>query len=89
MHTNSHPRTLAVPERRCIACGVRGEKRTLHRFALDGDTVVADPSQRLPGRGAYVCSPACLERAVRTRAFARAYRRPISVDPELTTSGPS
>jgi predicted RNA-binding protein YlxR (DUF448 family) len=64
---------------------VRADKRALHRFALAGDTVVPDPAQRRPGRGAYVCSPACLERAVRARAFARAYRRPVIVDPELTT----
>jgi uncharacterized protein len=64
---------------------VRREKRTLHRFALDGATVVPDARQRLPGRGAYVCSAACLERAVRTRAFARAYRRPVTVDPDLAT----
>jgi predicted RNA-binding protein YlxR (DUF448 family) len=65
---------------------VRSEKRALHRFALDGDRVVADPSQLRPGRGAYVCSAACLERAVRARGFARAYRRPVVVDPELPTS---
>jgi predicted RNA-binding protein YlxR (DUF448 family) len=64
---------------------VRFEKRALHRFALDGDQVVGDPQQRLPGRGAYVCSAACLEQAIRTRAFARAYRRPVHVDPDLPT----
>jgi predicted RNA-binding protein YlxR (DUF448 family) len=65
---------------------VRSEKRALHRFTLDGDRVVDDPSQRRTGRGAYVCSAACLERAVRTRAFARAYRRPVVLDPDLPTS---
>jgi predicted RNA-binding protein YlxR (DUF448 family) len=64
---------------------VRFEKRTLHRFVLDGDTVVADPEQRLPGRGAYVCSAACLEQAIRRRAFARAYRRPAFAHPDLGT----
>jgi predicted RNA-binding protein YlxR (DUF448 family) len=60
-------------------------KRALHRFVLDGDDVVADPLQRLPGRGAYVCSAACLQEAIRRRAFARAYRRPVRVDPGLGT----
>ena len=59
------------------------EKRSLHRFALDGDRIVPDPGQRRPGRGAYVCSAACLQRAVRTRAFARAYRRTVVLDPTV------
>ena len=58
----------------------------LHRFVLDGERVAADPDQRRPGRGAYVCSAACLERAIRTRAFARAYRKPVVVGDELATS---
>ena len=58
----------------------------LHRFVLDGDEVVADPQQRRPGRGAYVCSAACLERAIGTRAFARAYRRPVVARDDLATS---
>jgi predicted RNA-binding protein YlxR (DUF448 family) len=52
---------------------------------LDGDHVVVDPVQRLPGRGAYVCSAACLRDAILRHAFARAYRRPVHVDPELGT----
>jgi predicted RNA-binding protein YlxR (DUF448 family) len=65
---------------------VRFEKRALHRFALDGDRVVPDHGQRRPGRGAYVCSPACLQQALRTRAFARAYRRAVVAGEELATS---
>jgi hypothetical protein len=38
----------------------------------------ADPAQRLPGRGAYVCDDACLEQALRRRAFGRAFRRPVA-----------
>jgi predicted RNA-binding protein YlxR (DUF448 family) len=64
---------------------VRADRRTLHRFALDGDDVVADPRQVLPGRGAYVCSEACLRDAIARRAFARAHRRAVNVDPGLGT----
>jgi predicted RNA-binding protein YlxR (DUF448 family) len=53
---------------------------------LDGDRVAADPAQLRPGRGAYVCSAACMEAAIRSRAFARAYRRSVVVDRELPTS---
>jgi predicted RNA-binding protein YlxR (DUF448 family) len=55
---------------------------------LDGDALVADPAQTLPGRGAYVCSATCLADATRTRALARAYRRPVVVDGELRVAGP-
>jgi uncharacterized protein len=71
-----------------VACRARLPKRALHRFVLDGDDVVADPLQRRPGRGAYVCSAACLREAIRRHAFARAYRRPVHVDPELGTCAP-
>jgi len=47
--------------------------------------VVADAEGHLPGRGAYVCSAACLAQAISKHAFARAYRRPVVVDPDLAT----
>jgi predicted RNA-binding protein YlxR (DUF448 family) len=72
------------PERRCVACGVRAPKRVLRRHVLVGERVIADPEQRRPGRGAYVCSDACLARAIRTRAFHRAFRRAV-VTNGLTT----
>jgi predicted RNA-binding protein YlxR (DUF448 family) len=52
---------------------------------LRGDEVVADPAGTAPGRGAYVCSAACLQDAIRRRAFARAYRKPVVVGDELPT----
>jgi uncharacterized protein len=73
-------------ERGCVVCAACSEPHPLHRFALDGDRVVADPTQTLPGRGAYVCSTRCLEDAIRRHAFPRAYRRPVVLDEELPTS---
>jgi predicted RNA-binding protein YlxR (DUF448 family) len=49
----------------------------LLRLALDGDRVIADAKQALPGRGAYVCDAACYERALAERAFPRTFRRPV------------
>ncbi|MHB1594083.1 MAG: DUF448 domain-containing protein [Streptosporangiaceae bacterium] len=61
--------------RTCVGCGVRAAKPDLLRVvAVDGD-VVADPSARRPGRGAYVHPRLdCLERARRRRAIPRALR---------------
>jgi hypothetical protein len=55
-----------VPHRRCTGCGIIRPQRELLRLALrESGMVVADPLRRLPGRGAYVCDAACLERAAR------------------------
>src|ERR1700756_3008262 len=55
--------------RTCVGCGMRVAKSDLLRVvAVDGE-VVADPSARSPGRGAYLHpSRDCLERARRRRA---------------------
>jgi predicted RNA-binding protein YlxR (DUF448 family) len=42
------------------------------------------PGPKEPGRGAYTCrSLACFERALSRRAFARALRCTVKVDPAL------
>nr|WP_278312854.1 YlxR family protein [Lolliginicoccus levis] len=47
-----------------------------HRFCL-----APDPSQVLPGRGAWLHPTAqCLDKAVKRHAFGRALRRPGNVD---------
>jgi predicted RNA-binding protein YlxR (DUF448 family) len=69
-----------------VACGRRAPKAALHRVALLGDRVVADRGAAMPGRGAYVCNPACARAAVERRAFARAFRRAVSVGDALVES---
>ena len=50
--------------RTCIACGTQQGKTSLHRLVRKPDGAIDyDPSGRAPGRGAYVCSSACLDRA--------------------------
>jgi predicted RNA-binding protein YlxR (DUF448 family) len=55
-------------------------------MAVHGDRVVPDPGASLPGRGAYVCDAACLGNAIDRRAFARAFRRTVSVGDDLVES---
>ena len=61
--------------RTCVGCRIRAVKSDLLRVvAVDGE-IVADPSARSPGRGAYLHpSVDCLEQARRRRAFPRALR---------------
>jgi uncharacterized protein len=65
----------ACPERTCVGCRQRSARTGLLRVALIKDRCVPDRRGTLPGRGAYVHPlTACLEQAVRCRAFPRAFR---------------
>lgn len=79
-----------MPQRRCVACGRTAPKVTLHRVVLAGESVVADPSRRRPGRGAYVCDAACAAEAVRRKGFNRSFRAIVTApDPSaLVTTEP-
>ncbi|MBW3578672.1 MAG: YlxR family protein [Actinobacteria bacterium] len=59
--------------RMCVACRRTRPKQELVRIVRDPAGVRVDQSQRLPGRGAYLCpDPACV--AAATRRGARAVR---------------
>ena len=63
------------PMRTCVGCKERAEKSSLLRLVVVGDVIQPDPQARLPGRGAYLHpSQACLDLALRRRAFPRALR---------------
>ncbi|MEE1931065.1 YlxR family protein [Streptomyces sp. TRM 70351] len=68
-------RIPACPERTCVGCRERSAKAGLLRVVLVEGECVPDLRGTLPGRGAYVHPrPACLDLAVRRRAFQRAFR---------------
>lgn len=73
-----------VPIRRCASCRRTAPKHELIRFARqkDPDTgtwrVMFDPTQKLPGRGAYLCPlRECIEQALKKRTLDRALRAPV------------
>ncbi len=67
--------TGAKRQRTCIACGAQQDKRTLYRVVRTADGHAAfDESGRKPGRGAYVCSIACLHKAIAGKRFQRALK---------------
>ncbi|HET9242653.1 MAG TPA: YlxR family protein [Gaiella sp.] len=74
--------SLAGPVRTCVGCRRRAPQGEFLRFGVvDG---VLTPGSRIPGRGAYTCRRLeCFERALQSRAFPRALRRPVSPDPAL------
>ncbi|MEM9146593.1 MAG: RNA-binding protein [Pseudomonadota bacterium] len=73
------------PERRCIATGASGSTARLIRFVHgpDGDAV-PDLAEKLPGRGIWLTSERDLvDKAVKKRLFARAFRAETAVAPDL------
>ncbi len=69
------------PVRTCVGCGTKAAQRELARLRIEGERVVIDRN-RSGGRGAWMhASVECLDRAIRRRAFARAFRgKAASVD---------
>ncbi len=68
------------PERTCIGCGEKAGQGELVRLALVDGVVVVD-RDRQGGRGAWLHpGEECLERAVKRKAFGRAFRRVVVAD---------
>ncbi len=62
-------------ERSCIACGAHAGKAELFRIVRASDGVARfDATGKAAGRGAYVCSEACFEKAAATKRLDRALR---------------
>ena len=71
-----------IPLRQCVGCREHREKPQLIRVVRSPEGVISlDPKGKLPGRGAYLCpDPACLKRAVKSKALERALEVPIPED---------
>ena len=69
-----------TPERTCVGCGQRAAPAGLVRLRLVEGRVAVDRARR-GGRGAWLHpAPACLARALRRRALARAFRTEVVID---------
>ena len=65
-------------ERTCIGCGVKAQKTCLYRLVRCEDRSVRfDSTGNRAGRGAYVCSSECLEKAIKAGKVQRALRVPL------------
>ena len=61
--------------RTCVGCRARAPRTTLLRVVAVDSTLVPDEKASMPGRGAWVHETnACVEAAIRRRAFVRALR---------------
>ena len=68
-----------IPQRQCMGCRERKEKRALIRVVRCTDGQVRlDFSGKLNGRGAYICpDPACLSKAQKAKALERSLETAI------------
>jgi predicted RNA-binding protein YlxR (DUF448 family) len=71
-----------IPERTCIGCGEKKEKKELIRIVrTEEGGLLPDPTGRRNGRGAYLCqNPACLEKAIKQKALQRSFREEIPTE---------
>ena len=58
-----------IPQRTCIGCKEKKEKRELIRIVKDKEgNITLDRTGRSNGRGAYICDNIqCLEKAIKTK----------------------
>jgi predicted RNA-binding protein YlxR (DUF448 family) len=65
--------TKKQPERMCLGCREQKNKKDLCRVVKDKEGNISfDATGKKSGRGAYVCKDiACLEKALKTKAFDR------------------
>lgn len=78
--TSQSLRRRHVPQRTCVACGRKADKRELLRVVRtpQGSLEVDDRGKK-PGRGAYLCpDPACWQTGLRRKRLERALRMALS-----------
>ena len=69
--------------RTCIGCGVQSDKKALYRIVRSPEGVVSfDKTGRAAGRGAYVCSLECFEKAKKAKKIQRALK--VSVEESVS-----
>lgn len=75
-------KTRKIPQRSCIGCGLKTEKKNLIRVVRKPDGIlVIDKKGKEPGRGAYICMETeCLKEAIRKKAIERALGVSLSDD---------
>ena len=66
-------------QRTCIVCRTTDTKNSLLRLVRNPEGEICfDPTGKMNGRGAYVCSVACLEKALSSKRLDSALRTTVS-----------
>lgn len=68
-----------VPQRTCVVCRQKYNKRDLTRLVRTPDGLLVDQSGKQEGRGAYICDSAeCYQKATSTTILNKALRMSLS-----------
>lgn len=75
MSDQPNNRRKHVPQRSCVACRQKFDKRDLTRLVYTAEGLQIDPTGKQNGRGAYLCSSdGCWKRAHKSNILERALR---------------
>ena len=75
------PKQKHVPQRTCIVCRQKFDKRELMRLVKTTDGIMRDASGKGDGRGAYVCNKLdCHNRVASSELLSKALRTSLSDD---------
>ena len=68
-----------VPQRECIACQDRDNKKELIRIVKNKEgQIFIDLTGKANGRGAYICKDSeCLKKAIKSKALNRAFKMEV------------
>lgn len=68
-----------VPQRKCIACQDRDNKKELIRIVKNKEgQIFIDLTGKANGRGAYICKDSeCLKKAIKSKALNRAFKMEV------------
>lgn len=68
-------------QRTCIVCRESDTKNSLLRIVRTPEGMICfDPTGKMNGRGAYVCSVSCLEKAIATKRLDSALRMKVTAE---------
>ncbi|MFQ5401003.1 MAG: RNase P modulator RnpM [Anaerolineae bacterium] len=87
MTKKKQPRPKRVPQRTCVACRQKTDKRRLTRIVRTPEReIVIDPTGKQNGRGAYVCDrEACWNKILSNRALLGKALKTEMTDADLAT----
>ena len=68
-----------IPQRTCIGCGEKKDKKDLIRIVKDKEgNISIDKTGRANGRGAYICDKIdCLEKAIKSKKLEKSFEMKI------------
>ncbi len=79
MSTKQPQRRQHIPQRTCVVCRTKTDKRSLTRIVRAVGGIQLDPVGKLPGRGAYLCDNVnCWERALKTEILNKALQTKLT-----------